>query len=186
MPNPYEYPYDLGMPPSRGERSPLADPVRQPGRRAPSDELDARADDQALRAERLRYEADGPRRLVPDEDMATLLEGGEGLRAVEPDVLVLGRPGDRAPDAVMAPALGTFAVTSRRLVHASPPSTAIRLEDVEDASVALGRLLLILAGGQSLILETRRPRLLRFHISRARADRSAACRAAALAAQPER
>lgn len=187
MPKPYGKPYDLRMPPSRGERAPLAESVRRAHPSAPDVELDARADDQALRAERLRYEADGPKRLVPDRDVAELLEGGEGLRATETDVVVVGRPGDLSA-AVVAPPIGTFAVTSRRLVHAGHPSTAVRLEDVEDASVAPGRLLLLLAGGQSLVLETRRPRLLRFHISRARADRSVACRAAATAAagQPER
>jgi hypothetical protein len=166
------------MPPSQPERSLSADGVQGRRRSLYSAERDAVADDLALHVERLRYEADGPRALAPERDVAELLEADEGVRAIEHEVMVLGRPGDgRSP--LLPHPTGTFTVTSRRLLHASQPSTAIELEDVEDAAVAPGRLLLILAGGHSLVLETRRPQLLRFHISRARADRAAVRRAAA-------
>jgi hypothetical protein len=141
--------------------------------------LQHRADDEAdLRAERLRYDRDGPLSIEPCATLEALLEPGELVRAVEAGVVALGRPGDQRLSAVPA-SKRRFAVTSRRLLHLDPAPIVIRLEDVEDAAITPDRLLLILEGGQSLVLGTDRPRLLRFHISRARAERAAALRGSA-------
>jgi len=134
------------------------------------------ADDEAeLRAERLRYGREGARSIAPGSALRALLAPGEVVRAVETGVVILGRPGDRRAGG-LAPVAGDLAVTSHQLLHLGPTPLVVRLEDVEDAAIAPDRLLLILTHGQSLVLGTRRPRLIRFHISRARADRAAALR----------
>ena len=60
------------------------------------------------------------------------------------------------------PGSGALWVTSRRLVHAGPTPTAVRLEDIDEMAVAVGRLLLVrLRDGTGIAIETDQPRLLR-------------------------
>lgn len=65
-------------------------------------------------------------------------------------------------DAHSEPGSGALWVTSRRLIHAGPSPTAVRLEDIDEMAVAVGRLLLVrLRNGSGLAIETDQPRLLR-------------------------
>ncbi len=72
---------------------------------------------------------------------------------------------------------GRVYVTSERLLHVGRGTLAVPLEDVCDAAVTSGRLLLVLRGGGGVALETPWPRLLRLQVGMARAGRAAALRA---------
>ena len=68
------------------------------------------------------------------------------------------------------PAGGTLYLTSHRLLHAGSILREVALADINDASVALERLLLLdLTDGSDLTIEVDQPRLLRVQLAAARA-----------------
>ena len=66
------------------------------------------------------------------------------------------------------PSVGGLWVTSLRLICATAEPMSIALEDVDEMTIAMGRLLLVrLADGSSLTIETDQPRLLRVQLAAA-------------------
>jgi hypothetical protein len=119
-----------------------------------------RNDETAADAAREAYRSAG---LPILEDLPGHLDAGENLHAVHRLAMVeLGA--DRTPRG------GTLMVTSRRLVHRGTDVVAWPLEDIDEMSVALERLLLLrLTDGTDVAVEVDVPRLLRVQLAAAMA-----------------
>ncbi|MEO8510171.1 MAG: hypothetical protein ABI534_02915 [Chloroflexota bacterium] len=115
-------------------------------------------DEAAAEAAREGYRVHGLPRLSPEG--ALDLEPDELVHAHRPAALLEHSSADS--DSHREPGFGALWVTSRRLVHAGPSPTSVRLEDIDEMAVAVGRLLLArLRNGAGLAIETDQPRLLR-------------------------
>ena len=128
------------------------------------------SDEAAAREARARYRRYGPEPLDPTDAARALLAPGEVLLGICPDVaLELRRPGEGGPP-LQRPVSDLY-VTSERLVHTGREDWSIRLDDIDDAAVSGGRILLVLRGGAGAALDTDQPRLVRTRIATARAAR---------------
>ncbi|HEU0236493.1 MAG TPA: hypothetical protein VFR14_08645 [Candidatus Limnocylindrales bacterium] len=127
-------------------------------------------DEAAAREARARYRRYGPEPLEPTDAARALLAPGEVLLGICRDVaLELRRPGEGGLP-VQRPA-GDLYVTSERLIHASPEDWSVQLDEIDDAAVSRGRVLLVLHGGAGAALDTDEPRLVRATIATARVAR---------------
>jgi hypothetical protein len=144
------------------ERDPGHRPV--PDHTVASDEVDETAAAEA----RERFRADGMAPLASDDDIAALLRPGERIFATHRAVNARYHS---VPDAVLGapPVAGTLHLTSARIIVAGSTVLTVDLEDVDEAVLSGGRLLLVLRRGMGLSLSVERPRLLRVQIAAVRA-----------------
>ncbi len=108
--------------------------------------------------------------LESDPTVAAVLEDGEHVVARRASALL-------APPSTDAGSLGyggAFYVTSRRLLHLGQIQLGVPLEQIRELSLAGERLLLTLAAGEGLDIQTDHPRTLRVLIGAAMAEARAA------------
>jgi len=130
------------------------------------------SDEAAAREARARYRRFGPEPLEPTDPVRARLGPGEVLLGVCRGVaLELRRPGESEPPQ-WRPANDLY-VTSERLLHMGREDWFVRLDDIDDAAVSGGRILLVLRGGAGAALDTDQPQLVRTRIATARAGRIA-------------
>lgn len=127
---------------------------------------DAGADEAAAADARRRYQSERMASLGPDPAIAPLLPPGEDVLAVRQCVGFERRP---ASHGRACAGRGDLYLTSARLVLLGQPAVAIGLEEIEEAMLSGGRLLLVLHDGAGMALEVDRPLLLRVEIATARA-----------------
>lgn len=141
---------------------------------------DSEADRAEAEAARSRYRAVGVIPISPDPRIEEALAHGEWLVARRPSVRI-----DRRHQGDALPPCGDLYVTSDRVLLVGHGSLSIRLDDVEDAALLRGALVLLLRGGKAVTVETDRPRLLRVQIAAARAARAGRDRSTPLG-EPQR
>ena len=126
---------------------------------------DSDADRAEAAAARSRYRAVGLVPISPDPGVEVALAHGEQLVARQPSVRI-----DRRQHSEARPC-GDLYVTSERVLVLGRGSISIPLDEIDDAAVLGGALVLLLGGGKAVTVETNRPRLLRVQIAAARAAR---------------
>ena len=123
--------------------------------RTARDEAEADATREAL--------ADGtPPPIAPDDRITPHLAEGEQLHGLRSSA-ILKSPGD---DRALGYG-GTLYLTSSRLVHLGQVMMTVQLADIREISVAAGRLLIELRGGEGFTIEIDRPRVFRTEIAAA-------------------
>lgn len=121
------------------------------------------ADEAAAAAARDEYRRHGLPELVTDA--APELGPQEQLHAMRPAALV---ERTKTEGESVGPRSGALWVTSARLICATPEAISTQLEDVDEMTISMGRLLLIrLTDGSGLAIETDQPRLLRVQLAAA-------------------
>jgi hypothetical protein len=128
---------------------------------------DSEADRTEAEAARSRYRAAGVIPISADPGIEKALAHGEWLVARRPSVRI-----DRRHHGDPLPPCGDLYVTSDRILLVGRGLLSIRLDDIEDAALLRGALVLFLRGGKAVTVETDRPRLLRVQIAAARAARA--------------
>ena len=126
----------------------------------------AAADEAAAAEARRRYQSERMASLGPDPAITPLLAPGEEVLAVRRCVGFerrLASPGN------VCAGRGDLYLTSARLVLLGQTTFAIGLDEIEEAMLSGGRLLLVLHDGAGMSLELERPLLLRVEIATARA-----------------
>lgn len=155
-------------PPFPGSSRPAVELAPSAGRGAAFER--AAADEAAANAARRRYRSRGLEPLEPDGRVGPLLGPGERLLAIRHDAGLDPRQ-PSASGGFVAPA-GDLYVTSERLVHLGKEVRTFDLDDIEDATLDDGRVLLLFHDGLGITVDADRPRLLRVQISTARAARA--------------
>ena len=123
------------------------------------------ADEVAAAQARQAYEVGGLPAIEPDEAARANLPPGELLHAVRAGALLEAHIFSEQDS---LPRGGTLYLTSGRLVHVGAETTELPLSEIEDATVALERLVLIrLRDGSDLAIEVDQPRLLRVQLATA-------------------
>jgi hypothetical protein len=124
------------------------------------------ADEAAAAEARQAYEAGGLPVIEPEEEAArALLAPGELLHAMHASALLETHS---SGDEEALPRGGTLYLTSIRVVHVGKETTEVSLSQMEDAAVALERLVQIrLRDGSDLAIEVDQPRLLRVQVATA-------------------
>ncbi len=142
----------------RGDRLPVPDDLPD------GEEMDEVA---ATRA-RARFRAEGITPVATVDSVAPLLRPRERIFANHSPALVRRRT---SPEALIAPPTfaGDLYLTSQRLILVGPTVVEADIEDIEQAVLAGGQLLLVLRRGVGLALEVDQPHLLRVQIAAARA-----------------
>lgn len=107
--------------------------------------------------------------LEPDARIGPLLAPDERVLAVRQNAAIERRQATRDPDAPLGVAGGLY-VTSLRVMLVGRVVLSFRLREIEEIGVAAERLILILAAGTSVSVQTAQPRLLRVQIATARAE----------------
>lgn len=125
----------------------------------------AKADEAAALKARQRFRDDPMATVAPNEAIAAQLVPGEELFAIRSSAIING-PGVAAP---LTGYGGTLYLTSQRIVHLGQVTLSLRLEDIEELSLAGERLLLTLRSGDGIALDVDGPRLLRAQIAAAMA-----------------
>lgn len=125
----------------------------------------AEADETAAHDARQRFRDDPMAPVAPNEAIAPHLVPGEELFAIRSSAIING-PGVAAP---LTGYGGTLYLTSQRIVHLGQVTLSLRLEDIEELSLAGERLLLTLRGGDGIAVDVAGPRLLRAQIAAAMA-----------------
>jgi hypothetical protein len=128
---------------------------------------DSDADRTEAAAARIRYRAVGLIPISPDPGLAEALARGEWLVARRPSVRI-----DRRHHGEALRPCGDLYVTSERVLVLGRGSISIPLDDIEDAALLGEALVLFLCSGNTVTVETNRPRLLRVQIAAARAARA--------------
>lgn len=129
---------------------------------------DSDADRTEAAAARSRYRAVGLVPIAADPGVDKELAHGEWLVAHRPSVRI-----DRRHHGDELRPSGDLYVTSERVVVLGQGSISIALDEIDDAGLLGGTLVLMLRGGNSVTVETNRPRLLRVQIAAARVARAA-------------
>ena len=145
----------------------------------------AAADESAANAARRRFRSHGLEPLEPDGRIGPLLAAGEQLLAIRRDVGCDSRQRSDGGAPVVEPG-GDLYVTSERLVHLGKGVHTFDLDDIEDATLDDGRVLLLFHDGLGITIDADRPRLLRVQISAARAARAGSTDRATSGDQPSR
>lgn len=125
----------------------------------------AAADEAAAAEARRRYQSERMASLGPDPAITPLLAPGEEVLAVRRCV---GFERRLASPGMACAGRGDLYLTSARLVLLGQPTFAIGLDEIEEAMLSGGRLLLVLHDGAGMSLELERPLLLRVEIATAR------------------
>jgi len=128
---------------------------------------DSETDRTEAAAARSRYRAVGLVPISPVPGMDEALGPGEWLVARRPSVRI-----DRRHHGEELRPCGDLYVTSERVLVLGRGTISIPLDDIEDAALLGGALVLVLCGGNAVTVETDRPRLLRVQIAAARAARA--------------
>jgi hypothetical protein len=126
----------------------------------------AAADEAAAAEARRRYQSERMASLGPDPAITPLLAPGEEVLAVRRCVGFERRLASRGK---VCAGRGDLYLTSARLVLLGQTTFAIGLDEIEEAMLSGGRLLLVLHDGAGMSLELERPLLLRVEIATARA-----------------
>jgi hypothetical protein len=132
-------------------------------------DVEADLEDEALAAAaRALYRTSGIVSIEPDPHMRAALGSDEQLLAIRQVASVedlLERDGPRRS--------GRLAITTRRLMMVDgQPVTLAGLEELDDVSVVMDRLLVTLTTGAGFRIDAEQPRLLRVQLAAARARRS--------------
>jgi hypothetical protein len=142
-------------------RTPFLDPTAA--------DVEADLEDEALAAAaRALYRTQGIVSIEPDPHVRSALGSDEQLlamRQVASVENVLERGGPRRS--------GRLAITTRRLMMVDgQPETLAGLDELDDVSVVMDRLLVTLTSGAGFRIDAEQPRLLRVQLAAARARRS--------------
>ena len=130
---------------------------------------DAASADEARR----RLHEQGIVPIEPDDRIGVMLAPGELVLAVRRSASLDRRHHRREDDPGLP---GDLYVTTRRLVHLGSSTVVYSLDEIREADVAAGQLLLVVGDNRGVAIDVGDPRLLRVEIAAARAAARAADR----------